>query len=83
MDKIKLINKVNEALAEEFEIEVSTLVPDAKIKDTLDIDSLGLVDMVALVESLFGVKIQAHEIPSILTFENLYDYIDRNIKKYV
>ncbi|MDR1593022.1 MAG: phosphopantetheine-binding protein [Prevotellaceae bacterium] len=81
MDKTKLISKVNEALAEEFEIEVSTLVPDANIKDTLDIDSLGLVDMVALVESLFGVKIQANEIASILTFENLYDYIDRNIKR--
>jgi acyl carrier protein len=80
MDKTELINRVNEALAEEFEIEVSTLVPDANIKDTLDIDSLGLVDMVALVESLFGVKIQAHEITGILTFENLYDYIDNNIK---
>jgi acyl carrier protein len=80
MDRIKLISKINEALAEEFEIEISTLLPDAKIKDTLDIDSLGLVDMVALVDSLFGVKIQAHEITSILTFENLYDYIDRNIK---
>jgi acyl carrier protein len=68
-------------LADEFEIEISTLVPNANIKDTLDIDSLGIVDMVALVESLFGVKIQANEITSILTFENLYDYIDRNIKK--
>ncbi|MDR1886292.1 MAG: phosphopantetheine-binding protein [Prevotellaceae bacterium] len=79
MEKTELINKVNEALAEEFEIEISTLIPDANIKDTLDIDSLGLVDMVALVESLFGVKIQAQEITSILTFENLYDYIYKNI----
>jgi acyl carrier protein len=81
MDKTALINKVNEALADEFEIEISSLVPDANIKDTLDIDSLGLVDMVALIDSLFGVKIQAHEITNILTFENLYDYIDGYIKK--
>jgi acyl carrier protein len=79
MDKTKLISKVNEALAEEFEIEISALVPDANIKDTLEIDSLGLVDLVALIESLFGIKIRAHEIASILTFENLYDYIDRNV----
>jgi acyl carrier protein len=79
MDRTELINKVNEALAEEFEIEISTLVPDATIKNTLDIDSLGLVDMVALIESLFGVKIQAHEIASILTFEDLYNYIYKNI----
>jgi acyl carrier protein len=79
MDRTKLISKVNEALAEEFEIEITTLTPDANIKDTLDIDSLGLVDMVALVESLFGIKIQAHEMTSILTFEDLYDYIFKNI----
>jgi acyl carrier protein len=81
MNRTELISKVNEALAEEFEVETSALVPDANIKDTLDIDSLGLVDMVALVEGLFGVKIQAHEITNIITFDNLYDYIDRNIKK--
>jgi acyl carrier protein len=81
MNRTELIRKVNEALAEEFEIEISALVPDANIKDALDIDSLGLVDMVALVESLFGVKIQASEIASIITFENLYDYIDKNIKR--
>jgi acyl carrier protein len=81
MDKTCLINKVNEALAEEFEIEISTLVPDANIKDTLDIDSLGLVDMVALVESLFGVKIQANEITAIVTFENLYNYIETKMKQ--
>jgi acyl carrier protein len=80
MEKAVLIEKINEALAEEFEIEIPTLVPEATIKDTLDIDSLGLVDMVALVEGLFGIKIQAHEMTSILTFENLYDYIHDNIK---
>jgi acyl carrier protein len=71
---------VNEALAEEFEIDISTLVPEATIKDALDIDSLGLVDMVALVEGLFGVKIQANEIGGILTFENLYDYIEKSLE---
>jgi acyl carrier protein len=80
MNRTELIFKVNEALAEEFEVEKATFVPDATIKDTLDIDSLGLVDMVALVETLFGVKIQANEIASIITFDNLYDYIERNIK---
>ncbi|MDR1339010.1 MAG: phosphopantetheine-binding protein [Prevotellaceae bacterium] len=80
MEKTKLIDRVNGALAEEFEIEASMLVPGANIKDTLDIDSLGLVDMVALVESLFGIKIQAHEMAGILTFENLYDYIYNNVK---
>ncbi|MDH6313460.1 acyl carrier protein [Parabacteroides sp. PFB2-10] len=76
MEKQEIINKANEAMAEEFEIELGDITPDAIIKDTLDIDSLGLVDLVALIESLFGVKIQNTEIASIQTFQDLYDYIE-------
>jgi acyl carrier protein len=79
MNRQELISKVNEALAEEFEIEVSDITPDANIKETLDLDSLSLVDMVALIESEFGVKIKNQEISTILTFENLYDYIAERI----
>jgi acyl carrier protein len=81
MDRTEIVYTVNEALAEEFEVETSAIVPDANIINTLDIDSLGLVDMVALVESLFGVKIRRHEITGILTFENLYDYIEEKYYK--
>ncbi len=76
MNREELEEKVNEVLAEEFEIEVEDITPDANIKSTLMLDSLSLVDMVALIESEFGVKIKGTEVTSILTFENLYDFIE-------
>ena len=75
MEKNELIAKINETLAEEFEVEVSDITPEANIKETLQLDSLSLVDMVALVESEFGVKIQGAELLRIQTFQALYDYI--------
>ena len=75
MEKKELIAKINETLAEEFEVEVSDITPEANIKETLQLDSLSLVDMVALVESEFGVKIQGAEMLKIQTFQALYDYI--------
>ena len=75
MEKNELIAKINETLAEEFEVEVSDITPEANIKETLQLDSLSLVDMVALVESEFGVKIQGTEMLKIQTFQALYDYI--------
>ena len=75
MEKNELIAKINEILAEEFEVEVSDITPEANIKETLQLDSLSLVDMVALVESEFGVKIQGAEMLKIQTFQALYDYI--------
>ena len=75
MEKNELIAKIGETLAEEFEVELSDITPEANIKETLQLDSLSLVDMVALVESEFGVKIQGAEMLKIQTFQALYDYI--------
>ena len=75
MKRKELIEKINNALAEEFEIEVSEIQPDADIKETLDLDSLSLVDMVALIESVVGVEIKGQDITNIRTFESLYTFI--------
>lgn len=75
MEKVELIEKINEVLAEEFEVDVEVITPDANIKETLQLDSLALVDMVALLETEFGVKIAGAEIVNIKTFEALYDFV--------
>ena len=71
-----MIAKINETLAEEFEVEVSDITPEANIKETLQLDSLSLVDMVALIESEFGVKIKGAEMVQVQTFQALYDFIE-------
>ena len=80
MDKSALIEKVNTILAEEFETDIEKLTPDANIKKTLELDSLSLVDMIALIDNEFGVKIANTELPKIQTFQALYDYLEANMK---
>ncbi len=80
MEKQALIEKVNTALAEEFEKEITDITPDANIKETLELDSLSLVDMVALIEAEFGVKIKSQEIGGIKTFAELYDFLEERVK---
>ncbi|MBR1929752.1 MAG: acyl carrier protein [Paludibacteraceae bacterium] len=79
MDKQELISKVNSVLAEEFEVEESVITPEANIKQTLELDSLSLVDMVALIENEFGVKIASNELVKIPTFQSLYDYLAERV----
>ena len=73
MEKQELIEKINSALADEFEVEESVITPEAPIKETLELDSLSLVDLVALIESNFGIKIAGSEVSNIKTFASLYD----------
>lgn len=81
MQREELILKVNDALAEEFEVESSIITPDSDIKETLELDSLGLVDMVALLENLFTIKIKGAEITTVKTFEDLYIFIEGKLSE--
>lgn len=80
MEKQELITRVNAVLAEEFEKEINDLTPDANIKATLELDSLSLVDMVALIEAEFKVKITGTEVSQVKTFAELYDFIEERLK---
>lgn len=70
-----MIDKLRAAIAEEFELEEEKLAPEALIKETLDLDSLSLVDLIALIEAQTGVKLKGVEVTHILTFEALYDFV--------
>ncbi len=54
----EIIERINKALAEEFELEIDELVPEAVFKDDLDLDSLDAVDMVIVLEQEFEIKIK-------------------------
>ena len=81
MEKQELIAKINQVLAYEFEVEQSVITPDADIKSTLNLDSLSLVDMVALIEEEFGVKIKGTDLASVTTFGLLYDFVFERMAK--
>lgn len=79
MTKEEIISKVNALLAEEFEVEESVITPDANIKKTLELDSLSLVDLVALIDGEFGIKTNGAEMSKVGTFAELYDFIASKI----
>lgn len=76
-----MISKINKVLADEFEVDVDAITPDGDIKKTLLLDSLSLVDLVALIEQDFGVGIKSAEIINIQTFSALYDYVASRVKE--
>ena len=71
------INALNAAIAEEFEIEPTDITPDASIKETLELDSLSLLDLVSVVSNVTGCKINGTEVSHIATFADLYAHIEK------
>jgi acyl carrier protein len=77
MTREEIIEQVNSMLAEEFEVEESEFTPDASLKETLQLDSINLVDLIALVQMNYKITIPVEDLKKIQTFNNLYDYIEQ------
>ena len=79
MTRQEIIEQVNGLLSEEFEVEQSEFTPDANLKDTLQLDSINLVDLIALVQVTYKITIPVNELHQIQTYNNLYDYIEQHL----
>ncbi len=79
MTKSEIIAKINEFLVEEFEVDAEKIVPEAVLKDTLELDSLDYVDLVVIIETTFGFKVVAEDFTGVNTFQDFYDLIERKV----
>jgi len=79
MEREKIVKRVNEILAEEYEVDQSVIEEDANIRDVLPIDSLSIVDLVALIQSEYKLTIPMTDLPKLKTFKDLYEYIYTNL----
>lgn len=79
MDKAVIISKVNEFLIDEFEIEEDVLNPEAGWKE-IGIDSLDFVDIVVVVENVFGLVIKGEDMVNVKTLQQFYDFIEARLK---
>ncbi|MFP9115952.1 acyl carrier protein [Flavobacterium sp. RHBU_3] len=83
MDKAVIIEKINNFLIDEFEVDADAIAPDANLKDTLGLDSLDYVDLVVSVESNFKVKLGEADFVGIATFNDFYNLIDGKVNAIV
>lgn len=79
MTRQEIEDKVREFLIDEFEIEADLIHEDARMKEDLGIDSLDLVDIVVIVNKVFGFKINLEEMKGVGTLREFCDYIESKV----
>jgi acyl carrier protein len=47
------------------------------MKETLELDSLSLLDLIAVVERETGIKLKGAEVSHLLTFGDLYSFLEQ------
>jgi len=79
MNKEVIIEKINDFLIDEFEVEGEDISPEAGLKETLELDSLDFVDLVVAVESNFGVKLVGEDFINVKTLQDFYNLIENKL----
>lgn len=80
MTEQEMIDLINDALAEEFELEPEDMTAEANLYEDLGLDSLDAVDMVVVLEQAFSFKIREDQaVREIRTLGDIYQFVARKL----
>ena len=81
MEKQEIEEKVRAFFIDDLEIEEEKIFPDSRLKEDMGIDRLDNVDIVAVVLSTFGVRLNLENMKEVKTLSQFIDYLDGELKK--
>ncbi|RZP21895.1 MAG: acyl carrier protein [Candidatus Actinomarinales bacterium] len=67
MEVNEVFEKVKNLFVEELGLDVDKVTMDAKLEEDLEIDSLGIVEVVMAFEDEFGIEIDDEELTDVAT----------------
>lgn len=70
-----MFEELKQILVEEMEVDAELVTPQAEFVNDLKLNSLDIADFVLICEEKFGAEIEEDEIHTILTVQDLCDYI--------
>ncbi|MDB1123264.1 acyl carrier protein [Vibrio algarum] len=78
--KQDVFNQVTDALVELFEIDQTEIIPEAKLYEELDLDSIDAVDLVVHLQNVTGKKIKPDEFKAVRTVQDVVDSVYELLK---
>lgn len=72
-----IFEKVQKALAEQFEVSPDTITMDTNLVDDLGADSLDVVELIMSIEDEFGVSISDEEAANLITVQKIVDFVEK------
>ncbi len=79
MDRAEIESKLTDLLVDELGIERDAIDTDARFEEDLDVDSLGVVELLMALEDNFGVKIPDEEAEQITTVGEAVELVEKKL----
>lgn len=75
LEKVRKL--VRDTLVSEFELEAEKVVPEARLREELGLDSLDGVDLIVALEKALGVQIPETDARQMRTVADIYAFIEK------
>jgi acyl carrier protein len=75
MTKEEILAKIQDVLESEFDVEKSSVTPEAKLFEDLDLDSIDAVDLVVKMKQYIPGKIDPEMFKSAKTIQSVVDIL--------
>ena len=70
---------VIDVLREAFDLSEEALIPNAKLYEDLDLDSLDAIDLAVKLKNDMGVTLSEEEMRSLIEFSDLVDLMEKKL----
>jgi acyl carrier protein len=75
MPREDILQKIQDILTKEFEIEKSAVVPDARLYQDLELDSIDAVDLLVKMKGFIAGKIDPESFKKAVTVQDVVDIL--------
>ncbi|MFV1960514.1 MAG: acyl carrier protein [Acidimicrobiia bacterium] len=79
MDRNEVASRLNGVLVSELGLDADKIKDDAHFEEDLDVDSLGVVELLMALEDEFDIKIPDEEAESIMTVGQAIDLVNAKL----
>jgi acyl carrier protein len=79
MDKVEIYELLKQNLVEVFEVEAEKILPNAKLFEDLDIDSIDAVDLIVRLKKYTNKTMTPEMFKSVRTVQDIVDAMDKLI----
>ena len=77
MNRDELLGNLKEILAELFEVPAGKVVPEAKLSEDLDLDSIDAIDLVVRLQSMTGKRVNPEDFKTVRTVNDVLNAIEK------
>ncbi|HBM90825.1 MAG TPA: acyl carrier protein [Rhodospirillaceae bacterium] len=77
MTRQEILENITKVLTELFEVPAEKVVPEAKLYEDLELDSIDAIDLIVKIQAITGRRVKPQEFKNVRTVGDVLDCVEK------